>query len=140
MTLGLHGAADHPDYVWRTVRRNARAYFEISPSLNTRAEEIDGRHKLLRTLSLPLFYAVTVVGLVGLVRFRRDRRVLLLGLITAQFVAVSLCSLRRRGYELPSISHAASEWVWHLAASADKRPLRCSTPPVSLSPAWPMCG
>ena len=90
MTLGLHGAADHPDYVWRTVRRNARAYYEISPSLNTRAEEIDGRHKLLRTLSLPLFYAVTVVGLVGLVRFRRDRRVLLLGLITAQFVAVSL--------------------------------------------------
>lgn len=90
MTLGIHGAMAHPGYVWRTVRRNVRAYFEISPSLNTRAEALDGRRELLRTLSLPLFYAVTLVGLAGLVRFRRDRRVLLLGLITAQFVALSL--------------------------------------------------
>jgi len=90
MTLGLHGATRHPGYVFRTVRRNLRSYFEISPSLNTRAEALDGRSKVFRALSLPLFYAVTAVGLVGLVRFRRDRRVLLLGAITAQFVVVSL--------------------------------------------------
>jgi hypothetical protein len=90
MSLGLHAAADHPAYVWRTVRRNLRAYFEISPSSNTRAEALDGRRHSVRTLSLPLFYAVTVVGLAGLARFRHDRRVLLLALITAQFVALSL--------------------------------------------------
>jgi 4-amino-4-deoxy-L-arabinose transferase-like glycosyltransferase len=90
LSLGIHNAAAHPGYVWRTVSRNFRSYFEISPSLNTRAEALDGRRKLFRTLSLPLFYAVTIVGLVGLVRFRHDRRVLLLGLITAQFVVVSL--------------------------------------------------
>jgi 4-amino-4-deoxy-L-arabinose transferase-like glycosyltransferase len=90
MSLGLHGAAKHPGYVLRTVRRNIRSYFEISPSLNTRAEALDGRSKLFRVLSLPLFYAVTAVGLAGLIRFRRDRRVLLLLLITAQFVVVSL--------------------------------------------------
>jgi hypothetical protein len=90
MSLGIQGAEAHPGYVWRTVRRNVHSYFEISPSLNTAAEAADGRRELVRTLSLPLFYAVTVAGVVGLVRFRRDRRVLLLGLITLQFVALSL--------------------------------------------------
>jgi hypothetical protein len=90
MTLGIHGAADHPAYVWRTVRRNVRSYFEISPSLNSVAENLDGRRDVVRTVSLPLFYAVTVVGLAGLFRFRHDRRVLLLALVTAQFVVLSL--------------------------------------------------
>ncbi len=89
-SLAIHSALDHPGYVWRTVRRNFRTYFELSPSLNKKAESFDGRRLLVRTLSLPLFYVVTIAGLVGLWRFRRDRRVLLLAAVTAQFVILCL--------------------------------------------------
>jgi 4-amino-4-deoxy-L-arabinose transferase-like glycosyltransferase len=84
------GVKDHPGYVWRTVRRNFRGYFELSPHLNRYPERNDGRNWHVRQASLPLFYVVAVVGLVGLFRVRRDPRTIVLVAITAQFVVLSL--------------------------------------------------
>ena len=86
----LHGVRTDPAYVWYTVRRNFRGYFEINPSLNTYAESADGRNFDFRRPLLPVFYVVTVLGLVGLVRFRRDQRTIVLFCIGLQFAIVSL--------------------------------------------------
>ena len=69
----VEGVKTNPDYVWYTLRRNFRGYFEINPSLNTYPEVADGRNLDFRRPMLPLFYAVTVLGIAGFVRFRRDR-------------------------------------------------------------------
>jgi 4-amino-4-deoxy-L-arabinose transferase-like glycosyltransferase len=86
----LHGVREDPGYVWRTVRRNVRGYFELSPGLNRYPERNDGRDWGVRQAVLPVFYVVALAGLVGLWRVRRDPRVLVLVAITAQFVVLSL--------------------------------------------------
>ncbi|QXC59483.1 glycosyltransferase family 39 protein [Aquihabitans sp. G128] len=86
----LHGVKAHPDYVWRTVRRNFRGYFEISAELNTYPEVNDGRDMALRDHVRPIFFAVTILGLVGLARSWRDRRVIALSVLVASFVVLSL--------------------------------------------------
>lgn len=87
---GAKGAVENPWYVWRTVRRNFRGYFEINPPLNHYPEKNDGRDWRFRQDVLPCFYVVTIAGLVGLARRWRDARVVVLIATTAQFVALSL--------------------------------------------------
>ena len=86
----LHGIRTDPDYVWYMVRRNFRGYFEINPSLNTYSESEDGRNFDFRRPMLPVVYVVTVLGIAGLVRFRRDQRSIVLFAIGFQFAVVSL--------------------------------------------------
>jgi 4-amino-4-deoxy-L-arabinose transferase-like glycosyltransferase len=87
---GIDGAKEHPDYVWYMVRRNVGGYFELRPRYNHYPEDADGRRWGFRQATLPLFYLVTVSGVAGLWSVRRDRRVRVLALVVAQFVAVSL--------------------------------------------------
>ncbi len=87
---GLSGARQNPDYVWYTVRRNFRGLFELTTELNTYPERVDGRNWDFRQAARPVFFVVTILGLVGLVRHRRDARVLVLAAITTQFVVLSL--------------------------------------------------
>ena len=77
-------------YVGTVAWRNARGFFELDPSLNRYPERVDGRRWSFRQAVLPLFFVVTVAGIVGLARHRRDPRVVVIALLTAQFVALSL--------------------------------------------------
>jgi hypothetical protein len=88
--LAFDGLRDDPGYVLHVVGRNATGFFELDPSINRLAERDDGRHHRFRTWTLPLFYAVTVVGLIGLWWYRRSPAVWLLAACVGQFVVVSL--------------------------------------------------
>ena len=81
---------DDPLSVTVVARRNLLAIFELRPSVNESPERLDGRNIDFRTWTLPLFYVVTAVGLVGLWRHRRDPTVQFLALVTAYFVGLSL--------------------------------------------------
>jgi 4-amino-4-deoxy-L-arabinose transferase-like glycosyltransferase len=87
---GIDGAKGHPGYVAYMVRRNLAGYFEVQPALNRYPEDADGRRWGFRQATLPLFFVVTVAGLAGWWRVRRDRRTLVLALLVGQFVAISL--------------------------------------------------
>src|SRR5690606_20331819 len=80
----------NPDYVRHTVVRNARGYFELSPTLNDFPEVSDGRHMGFRRATLPLYWVVTTLGLVGAWRRRGDPRIRVLALLAAQYVVLSL--------------------------------------------------
>jgi 4-amino-4-deoxy-L-arabinose transferase-like glycosyltransferase len=88
--LALDSLRHHPSQVPKVVARNASAFFEVQPGANRVAEIKDGRNLTFRTWMLPLFYAVTVLGLIGVVRRWREPAVLLLMLIAGYFTATSL--------------------------------------------------
>ena len=88
--LAMSGVRQHPGYVIDVVRRNVRAFFELSPSVNRSAEARDGRNLRFRSATLVWFHALTAVGIVGLLMHVR-RAVLWPALaIVAQFVVLSL--------------------------------------------------
>jgi hypothetical protein len=68
-------------------------YFELRPDKNAGAEKDDGRNLTFRYATLPLFYVVTAMGLVGLWRTRRDRGAELLLLQAAYFTVLSLATI-----------------------------------------------
>jgi 4-amino-4-deoxy-L-arabinose transferase-like glycosyltransferase len=80
----------HPSQVVQVFARNAAAFAELRPSFNRDAEIEDGRNLTFRTWTLPVFYLVTVVGLVGVGLRWRDPIMKLLVLMTAYFALVSL--------------------------------------------------
>lgn len=88
--LAVDSLKAHPNQVVAVLRKNTLAYFEIRPSNNRSAEELDGRNMRFRNLMLPLFYLVTVAGIFGLAVHRREPIVLLLIGISSYFVASSL--------------------------------------------------
>jgi 4-amino-4-deoxy-L-arabinose transferase-like glycosyltransferase len=88
--LGIEGIRDNPGYVLRVLQRNVLAYFELTPSDNEIAEELDGRNLDFRGTTLPLFYVVTAVGWFGLVVRRRNPGVLLLMGVALYFMVSSL--------------------------------------------------
>ncbi len=90
MNLAVHEIRKHPSYVLSAIERNAAAYFEIRPSLNEKAEWFDGRRWLVRQIALPMFYIVTIFAMFGFVRWRRDIRVVVLGVLAVQFASLSL--------------------------------------------------
>jgi len=97
---GLEALRRNPGYVWHVISANGLGYFEIQPQRNQWAEVNDGRRWRVRQAALPLFWVVSVAGLAGLWRFRRQRLVILLAALTAQFVVMSLvlvASPRLRG-------------------------------------------
>ena len=64
--------------------------FELDPSRNRGAESLDGRNIDFRTAALPLFYAVTTLGLVGLAMSWRKPLVVLVLALVGYFMATSL--------------------------------------------------
>jgi 4-amino-4-deoxy-L-arabinose transferase-like glycosyltransferase len=86
----LDALRDNPDYVVKVVGRHSLMYFELTPSENDGAERVDGRNLDFRTWTLPAFYVVTVVGLVGLGARWRHPVVLLMLVLTVYFVVSNL--------------------------------------------------
>lgn len=80
----------HPGQVVPVVANNVVAYFEIRPSFGELAEVLDGRNLTVRARSLPLYYAITICGLVGFWFERRRRGIILLALIASYFTIASL--------------------------------------------------
>lgn len=86
----IDGLQDDPGYVLHILWRNVRSLFEISPRLNLYAERNDGRNLDFVNATRPIFYVVTIAGLAGLLRRRRDPRVVVMAALVAQFVVLSL--------------------------------------------------
>lgn len=87
---GLENIARNPSQVLAVVGRNSLAFFELDPSMNVNAERIDGRNMTIRGWTLPLFYLVTVAGLVGFWLARRNRFVVVLAATALYFTVTSL--------------------------------------------------
>lgn len=87
------GIRDDPAYLLTNAADNVTYLFELEPSDNESAEVFDGRSLTFRRATLPAFYVVTVLGLVGMWRNRRDRRVLLLGVLGIQFALLCIVIL-----------------------------------------------
>jgi 4-amino-4-deoxy-L-arabinose transferase-like glycosyltransferase len=81
---------DHRTIPLRVVRHNLARYFELRPDVNESAERVDGRNITFRNVTLPLFYIVTVAGLIGLWRARRQRGAELLLVQAAYFTVASV--------------------------------------------------
>jgi 4-amino-4-deoxy-L-arabinose transferase-like glycosyltransferase len=79
-----------PSYVLHVTRENAAIWFEIDPKKGLPAEKADGRDIDFRTNTRPLFFVVTIAGLVGLVWQRRKAASQYLLLIAFYFTATSL--------------------------------------------------
>jgi hypothetical protein len=89
-TMALDNLEAHPSMVPRVVIRNAGYFFEITPGVNETAEYLDGRNLSIRKWTMPLFYVVTVVGLVGLWFERRTDLAQLLAVLAVTFTLASL--------------------------------------------------
>jgi hypothetical protein len=82
-----------PGWLVHVVRLNFEHWFELRPGLNTYAEGLDGRNLTARDWTLPVFYLVTALGLIGLFRARRAAATQLLLLAAAYFTAVCMFSI-----------------------------------------------
>ncbi len=86
----FHDIRSHPGHVLYVVAKNSLAYFELVPADNRAPERLDGRNATFRAIGLPMFYIVTVGGIVGLFLDRRKPGVLLAAAMGAYFAATSL--------------------------------------------------
>lgn len=86
--LGLESLRENPGYLLEVVQRNLYAYFELTPGRNAGPERLDGRNETFRKATLPLFYLVTILGMVGLLGRWRDSRIW-----PAVAIVVSMASL-----------------------------------------------
>ena len=82
-------AADVARLLPAVVKRNALAYFELTPEKNEVAEYYDGRNEDFRSTTLPLFFVVTLAGVAGLALRWRQPAVVLILAVTGYFVATS---------------------------------------------------
>lgn len=87
---GVESLLAHPTYPLTVIARNVPRLFEIDLKHNDSAETLDGRSLRLRRASLPLFYLVTAVGLLGMRRLWQYRSGQLLVVATIYFTATSL--------------------------------------------------
>lgn len=87
---GLRAIKGHPRYLQTLLQRNSAGYFEFNSEYNHYPERNDGRDWPFRQNTRAAFWIVSVLGLVGLWRFRRDPRVIVVFLLTLQFVLLSL--------------------------------------------------
>jgi hypothetical protein len=83
----------HPGQIVPVLGRNLGRWFELRPSSNDDPERLDGRNQSVRNATLPFFYLVTTLGLVGLVIGRRRAASQLLLLVAGYTTVVSLVSV-----------------------------------------------
>lgn len=88
--LATDTVRDDPSVVPRVMRRNAAAMFEIRPSYNRKAEEIDGRNLVVRGATYWLLWPLLLAGVAGAVTRRRQPVVLLSAAVAAYFTLASL--------------------------------------------------
>lgn len=87
---GMKSLLARPTYPLTVIARNVPRLFEFDPEHNDSPETLDGRSLRLRHASLPLFYLVTAVGLLGMRRLWHYRSGQLLLVATFYFTATSL--------------------------------------------------
>jgi 4-amino-4-deoxy-L-arabinose transferase-like glycosyltransferase len=128
--LGLQGIRENPGYLFTVLQRNTAAYLELDPSYNELAESLDGRNLDFRRATLPLFYAVTVVGWFGLIVRRRTSEVLLLIGVGLYFMVSSLFFVSpprlRAPFDLICCLGVGLTFAWW----ADRRERRRTTSPT----------
>lgn len=81
---------DRPAVVPEVMWRNTRAMFELDPSLNVGAEEVDGRSMTIRHATYWVIWPLVLLGVAGIVVQRRQAVVMVAGTIAAYFTAASL--------------------------------------------------
>lgn len=86
----LDAVRDHPSIPLHVLGNNLSNYFEVRPGKSESAEQDDGRNITFRNVTLPLFYIVTVAGIIGLWRARHRRGAELLLLEAAYFTVASI--------------------------------------------------
>jgi 4-amino-4-deoxy-L-arabinose transferase-like glycosyltransferase len=74
-----------PAQVVPVFLRNAEKFFDLWPALNDGPERLDGRNLSFRWATLPLVWIVTVLGLIGLWRLRREPGVHALAVMVGYF-------------------------------------------------------
>lgn len=89
-TLAVDTIRENPTYVAEVVSNNVLSFFELRRANNEFAERIDGRNIDFRNATIPIFYGYLVLGSVGLVLVRSQRRIWPAYLIVGQFVFLSL--------------------------------------------------
>ena len=135
-TKALHDLRAHPGEIVPVLGKNVEHWLELRPSLNRHAEAQDGRNLNVRNWTLPFFYLVTVAGIVGLVRARRNAAAQLLLLAAGYFTLVSLVSIsvpRLRSVFDACMAIGAGvtiAWVTDRATAVDREPPR--TRPVNV--------
>ncbi len=88
--LALESVRQHPSQVPHVVARNLQEIFELRPSLGRQGEIWDGRNLSFVHWTLPLFFLVTVVGLIGVGLRWRNPIMKLLAFIAGYFLLTSL--------------------------------------------------
>jgi hypothetical protein len=88
--LALESVRQHPSQVPRVVVRNTEEVFELRPSLGRQAEIWDGRNLTFVHWTTPLFFVVSVVGLIGVGLAWKDPIMKLLAAIAGYFLFTSL--------------------------------------------------
>lgn len=130
--VGFDGLRSNPRYVVFNVGRNAVATLELWPALNEPAEREDGRNLTVRLVTLPVFYVVTGLGVVGSWRRRRTVAVSFLAVSGLYFVVVSLFFVApprlRAPFDLACCVGTAVLVATWLQASAASRTLRWPGP------------
>jgi hypothetical protein len=85
---GIEGLRSNPGYLVRHTVVNIADTFELRPAVGEPAELSDGRNLTARTVGLPIFWLVLVVGSYGLWLLRRDHGGrLLIGIAGATLIA-----------------------------------------------------
>ncbi len=91
--LGLEGLASRPTRVVAVARYNVASVIGYHRRTEDVAERLDGRVLGVVNVSRSAYYGVSLLGLAGLVRWRRDRTVRALGIVVALLVALSVITV-----------------------------------------------
>jgi 4-amino-4-deoxy-L-arabinose transferase-like glycosyltransferase len=133
--IAIDNLKDNPRLLPAVMKRNLLSYFELTPDKNEVAEYFDGRNQDFRSAGLPLFYVVTVLGLVGMVlRWREPLVALLLG-VTAYFVLTSLVLVTAPRLRAPFDALCCIGVGLVVAWAVERRRGRAPAPPPLSDPA-----
>jgi hypothetical protein len=91
--LGLQGLSSHPTRVLAVARYNIASVIGYHRRTEDFADRLDGRVVGVVNASRTAYYAVSLLGLAGLVRWRRDRTVRALGVVVTLLVALSMVTI-----------------------------------------------
>jgi hypothetical protein len=91
--LGLQGLASHPTRVLAVARYNIASVIGFHRRTENIPERMDGRVVGVVNASRTAYYAVSLLGLAGLVRWRRDRTVRALGIVVGLLVGLSVVTV-----------------------------------------------
>jgi 4-amino-4-deoxy-L-arabinose transferase-like glycosyltransferase len=87
---GWQGIKANPVHIFWVASQNSERLVELNQSANIGADRIDGRNMNVRRYSMPVFYLVTVVGVIGMWRLRSSQVLRLLMVLAGYFSLASI--------------------------------------------------